>query len=54
MLKNAEKTILVELICQEQTQMLRKDKEAYNHDKYKNLEMIKVKVKDMKQETEHR
>lgn len=53
MLKNTEKSILVELICNEQTQMLMRDKEAYNHDKYKSLEMIKVKVKDMKQESEY-
>lgn len=49
MLKNGEKNILVELICSEQTQMLAKDKDAYNHDRYKNLERIKVKVKGMKE-----
>ena len=52
MLKNTEKSLLVELICNEQTQMLMRDKNAYNHEKYKNLELIKVKVKDMKQEPE--
>lgn len=46
MLKQKEKTILLELICNEQTQMLRLDREAYNHEKYKLLEKLKIKVKD--------
>ncbi|MCU6763142.1 hypothetical protein OCV88_12540 [Brotonthovivens ammoniilytica] len=46
MLKQKEKNILLELICKEQTQMLQSNQEAYNYEKYKLLEKIKIKVKD--------
>ena len=45
-LKQKEKNILLELICKEQTQMLQSNQEAYNYEKYKLLEKIKIKVKD--------
>lgn len=42
-----EKKILIELICNEQTHMIVKDHTKYDSDKYKNLETLKVKIKDM-------
>ena len=42
-----EKKLLVELICNEQTHMIVKDHAKYKSDKYKALEKLKVKVKDM-------
>lgn len=42
-----EKKLLVELICNEQTHMIIKDHTRYDTDKYKELEALKVKIKDM-------
>ena len=42
-----EKKLLVELICNEQTHMIVKDHTSYDTDEYKELEVLKVKVKDM-------
>ena len=42
-----EKKILIELICNEQTHMIVKDHTTYDSDKYKKLEELKVKIKDM-------
>ena len=42
-----EKKLLVELICNEQTHMIVKDHTRYNTDKYKELEALKIKIKDM-------
>ena len=42
-----EKKILIELICNEQTHMIIKDHTKYESDKYKKLEELKIKVKDM-------
>ena len=42
-----EKKLLVELICNEQTHMIVKDHTSYDTDEYKELEALKVKVKDM-------
>lgn len=42
-----EKNMLIELICNEQTYMIRKDHTRYDTDKYKELEALKVKIKDM-------
>lgn len=42
-----EKKILIELICNEQTHMIVKDHTKYMSEKYKRLEEIKVKIKDM-------
>ena len=41
------KKILIELICNEQTHMIIKDHSKYESTKYKNLEKLKVKIKDM-------
>lgn len=46
-LSKEEKKILIELICNEQTHMIIKDHTKYNSKKYKNLETLKVKIKDM-------
>lgn len=46
-LSKEEKKILIELICNEQTHMIIKDHTKYNSKKYKNLEVLKVKIKDM-------
>lgn len=45
-----EKKLLVELICNEQTHMIIKDHTRYNTDKYKELEALKIKIKDMWEE----
>lgn len=42
-----EKKILIELICNEQTHMIVKDHTKYDSNKYKSLEALKVKIKDM-------
>ena len=42
-----EKKLLVELICNEQTHMIIKDHTKYDTDKYKELEALKIKIKDM-------
>lgn len=47
MLDRTEKKMLLELIGNEQIHMLLKDCNRYTSDKYKQLEELKVKVKDM-------
>ena len=42
-----DKTLLVELICNEQTHMIVKYHTSYDTYEYKELEALKVKVKDM-------
>jgi hypothetical protein len=42
-----EKKILIELLCESQTHMIVKDNTKYESDKYKKLENLKVKIKDM-------
>ena len=46
-LNREEKKILIELICNEQTHMIIKDNTKYNSQKYKKLEELKVKIKDL-------
>ena len=46
-LNKEEKKMLIELICNEQTHMIVKDHTKYDSDKYKKLEGLKVKIKDM-------
>ena len=45
-LNKEEKKMLIELICNEQTQMIVKDHTKYDSQKYKKLEELKVKIKD--------
>ena len=47
MIAKEEKKILIELICNEQTDMIIKDHTKYESEKYKKLEELKVKIKDM-------
>lgn len=42
-----EKKMILELIGNEQIHMIIKDKEKYTSDKYKKLEELKIKVKDI-------
>ena len=46
-LTKEEKKMLIELICNEQTHMIIKDHTKYESDKYKKLEELKVKIKDI-------
>ena len=46
-LNKEEKKLLIEMICNEQTHMIIKDHTKYDSDKYKRLEELKVKIKDM-------
>ena len=46
-LNKEEKKMLIELICNEQTHMIVKDHTKYGSQKYKKLEELKVKIKDM-------
>ena len=39
--------MIIELICNEQTNMIIKDHTKYDSDKYKKLEELKIKIKDM-------
>ena len=42
-----EKKLLIELICNEQTHIIVKDHTKYEYEKYKKLEELKVKIKDI-------
>lgn len=42
-----ERKLLIELIGNEQIHMILKNQNKYNSDKYKALEKLKVKIKDM-------
>ena len=42
-----DKKVLIELISNEQTHMIIKDHTKYESEKYKKLEELKVKIKDM-------
>lgn len=42
-----EKKLLIELICNEQTHIIVKDHTKYESEKYKKLEELKVKIKDI-------
>lgn len=42
-----EETLLLELICNEQIDMIVKDCTKYKSKKYKDLEKLKIKIKDM-------
>lgn len=46
-LSKEEKKLLLELIGNEQIHMIIKDNTKYECNKYKMLEMLKVKIKDM-------
>lgn len=46
-LNKEEKRLLLELICNEQTRMIIKDNTKYKSEKYKELEKLKIKVKDI-------
>lgn len=46
-LTEKEKRIIIELICEEQTHMIVKDHTKYSSDKYRKLENLKVKIKDI-------
>ena len=49
-LNKEEKKMLIELICNEQTHMIIKEHTKYESDKYKKLEELKIKIKDMRGE----
>lgn len=53
MLTKEEKKMIIELICNEQTHMIIKDHTKYESDKYKKLEGLKVKIKDVDVENEN-
>lgn len=42
-----EKNLIVELICNEQTHMIIKDHTRYDTEKYKELEALKIKIKNL-------
>ena len=46
-LNKEEKKVLIELICNEQTHMIVKDHTKYDSQKYKKLEKLNVKIKDL-------
>ena len=46
-LNKEEKKMLIELICNEQTHMIIKEHTKYESDKYKKLEELKIKIKDL-------
>lgn len=43
-----EKRLLIELICDEQTNMIVEDNSLYGSNRYKLLEELKIKIKDLK------
>lgn len=46
--------MLIELICNEQTHMIIKDHTRYESDKYKKLEELKIRIKDVGVEDENK
>ncbi len=42
-----DKKLLLELICNEQIHMIIKDNTKYESERYKKLEELKIKIKDM-------
>ena len=46
-LNKEERRLLIELICDKQTKMIVKDYHLYDSNKYKRLEVLKIKIKDM-------
>lgn len=42
-----EKSLLINMICHRQTSMIVKKPTSYESDEYKNLEELKVKIKNM-------
>ena len=46
-LNKEENKLLIELICNKQTHMIVKDHTKYDSQKYKKLEKLKVKIKDL-------
>lgn len=49
-LSKHEKKMIIELISNEQIHMIIKDHTRYDSDKYKELEKLKVKIKDVKED----
>ena len=49
-LTKEDKKMLIELICDEQTRMIVKDHTKYLSKKYKNLEVLKIKIKEIEVE----
>lgn len=47
MITKEEKEIIIKLICNEQTHMIVKDSMKYKSDKYKKLEKLKIRIKDL-------
>lgn len=45
-LSKQEKKLLIEVICNEQTNMIIKDHSKYSSKRYKALEELKIKIKD--------
>ena len=46
-ISKSEKKILIELICNEQTRMIIEDHTQYDSDRYRDLETLKIRIKDM-------
>lgn len=42
-----DKKLLIELLCNEQTKMIVKDHTKYESGRYRHLEELKVRIKDM-------
>lgn len=49
MFDKAEKRLLIEAICDLQTNMIVEDSSQYESDKYRDLEALKVKIKNDKE-----
>ena len=49
-LTKEDKKMLIELICDEQTRMIVKDHTQSHSQKYKNLEVLKIKIKEIEVE----
>lgn len=47
LLTEENKQMLIELICNEQTHMIVKDNTKYSSDKYKKLEELKIRIKNI-------
>lgn len=53
MIDTKQRKILIELICNEQTHMIMKDYTRYESEKYRELEELKVKIKDWGRKEEY-
>lgn len=51
-MKKEDRKLLIELICKEQTNMIVEDCKLYDSERYKQLEGLKIEIKELPEEVE--